>query len=104
MDALTALRSIGGYTPANSAYALAGVEIKLSSMKSMQEDELAVQNSLASARDAATAAEWEFHNFILGVKEQIIAQYGKNSDQVQSLGLKKKSEYKAPGAKKKASA
>jgi len=76
MDALTALRSIGGYTPANST----------------------------SARNAATAAEWEFHNFILGVKEQVIAQYGKSSDELQALGLKKKSEYKAPGARKKASA
>jgi hypothetical protein len=27
---------------------------------------------------------------------QIIAQFGKSSDQVQSLGLKKKTEYKAP--------
>ena len=41
---------------------------------------------------------------MLGVKEQVIAQYGKNSDQVQALGLKKKSEYKAPKPKKKAAA
>jgi hypothetical protein len=41
---------------------------------------------------------------LLGVKEQVIAQYGKSSDQVQALGLKKKAEYKAPGRKAKPSA
>ena len=60
--------------------------------------------ALATARDAATAAEWDFHNFMLAVKEQIIAQYGKSSDQSQSLGLKKKTEYKTPGRKVKAKA
>ena len=104
LDALTALRSIGGYAPANAAYALQEVENRLTGMKDTQEDEVNAQNALATARDAAAAAEWEFHNFILGVKEQVIAQFGKNSDEVQSLGLKKKSEYKAPTARTKTSA
>jgi hypothetical protein len=47
------------------------------------------------------APEWEFHNIIPGVKEQVIAQFGKNSNQVQALGFKKKSEYKAPRRKSK---
>ena len=47
-------------------------------------------------------AEWEFHNTMLAVKEQVIAQFGKNSDQVQALGLKKKTEYKAPARRGKA--
>jgi len=47
------------------------------------------------------AAESEFHDFTLAVKEQVIAQYGKSSDQVQSLGLKKKTEYKAPARRAK---
>ena len=51
--------------------------------------------------DARAAAESEFHVFMLAVKEQVIAQYGKSSDQVQSLGLKKKTEYKAPARRAK---
>jgi hypothetical protein len=69
-------------------------------MKGAQDEEFAIQNALATARDSSTAAEWEFHNFMLAVKEQIIAQFGKNSDQLQALGLKKKSEYKKPAARK----
>ena len=41
---------------------------------------------------------------LLGAKDQVIAQYGSDSDQVQSLWLKKKSEYKAPKHKVKAAA
>ena len=58
-------------------------------------NELRAQNAPAAARDAAIAAQWEFHNLMLGVKDQVIAQYGADSDQVASLGLKKKSERKA---------
>jgi hypothetical protein len=36
---------------------------------------------------------------MLGVKAQVIAQYGHDSDEVQSLGLKKKSEHKRPTRK-----
>jgi hypothetical protein len=73
IDALTALNGFVVYPPANTAYA-----------------------------KTAAAAEWDFHNTMLAVKEQVIAQFGKNSDQVQALGLKKKSEYKAPARKAKA--
>ena len=38
---------------------------------------------------------------MLAVKEQVIAQFGKSSDQVQAMGLKKKTEYKTPARKAK---
>ena len=76
LDALTALRSFNDYAPANPAYALQKLESTLTGMKSAQDAELAAQNTLASARDAASAAEWELHNMLLGAKDQVIAQYG----------------------------
>jgi len=33
-----------------------------------------------SARDDATAAEWAFHNKVLGAKDQVKAQFGDNSN------------------------
>jgi len=101
LDALTALRSFSDYAPANPAYAMQKLESSLTGLKSAQDAELAAQNTLASARDAASAAEWDLHNMLLGAKDQVIAQYGSDSDQVQSLGLKKKSEYKAPKLRSK---
>jgi hypothetical protein len=58
----------------------------------------------SSGTDNATAAEWVLHNAILGAKSQVEAQYGKDSNKYQSLGLKKKSEYKKPGPGKAAKA
>lgn len=101
LDIYTALQGIAAYTPANAAYAKAAVTAKYTAFKAAQDAELAAQVALSTARDAATAAEWDFHNTMLAVKEQVIAQFGKNSDQVQALGLKKKSEYKAPTRKAK---
>ena len=46
------------------------------------------------------AAEWEFHDVIFGAKTQVKAQFGDSSNEIQALGLKKKSEYKSPTKKK----
>jgi len=104
LDALAAAQAIGGYAPANTAYTKAKVTEQLAALHAAQEAERAAQAALDSARDDAAAAEWDLHNFALAVKEQVIAQYGKSSNEVQTLGLKKKSEYKAPTRKPKAAA
>ena len=52
-----------------------------------------------AARDNAVKAEWDFHNLILGVKDQVASQFGRDSNEYQALGLKKKSERKAPARK-----
>jgi len=98
-----ALKAIAGYSPANPAYSLATVTARYDAMRAAAEVELRAQNALDAARDAAIAAQWEHHNLILGVKDQVIAQYGADSDEVASLGLKKKSERKAPARSSKAS-
>jgi len=102
LDAYVAWQGITTYAPANTAYAKTAVTAKYTAFKAAQDAELAAQVALATARDAAAAAEWDFHNTMLAVKEQVIAQFGKSSDQVQSLGLKKKTEYKTPARKAKA--
>ena len=99
-DALTAIQNLGDYQPANPAYKAEKLGTALSSMQSAQQAEVNAANALAAARDSAVAAEWSFHNAMLGVKEQVVAQYGNDSDAVQSLGLTKKSERKSPVRKK----
>jgi len=50
--------------------------------------------SVAKAREAAILAEAKFHDIVLGAKRQVIAQYGDDSDEITTLGMKKKSERK----------
>ena len=88
-----------GYAPANTAYALTALTTKHAGMTTAQATETQKKGDADAARDAANAAEWAFHNAILDAKTQVRAQFGEDSDQVQSLGLKKKSERKKPARK-----
>ena len=101
--AYQAWQAIPGYQPNNPDYAAAVVKSNRTDLESAQLAEAQAKAAFDAARDNVVKAEWSFHNLMLGVKDQVIAQYGKDSDQVQSLGLKKKSERKAPARTKKTS-
>ena len=49
-----------------------------------------------SASDAARLAEWEFHNAVLAVQEVARGQFGSDSNEAQSVELKKKSDRNRP--------
>ncbi len=102
LDAYTALQSFADYQPANPAYSSEIIASTFDRFDAARKAELNAQNALATARDAAAAAEWEFHNLMLGVKDQVVARYGADSDQLQALGLKKKSERKSRTPRKPA--
>jgi hypothetical protein len=85
------------YAPADSRYNLADAETRRAALLAAQAQEVEAHGKAAAARDAANAREWEFHNYILGMKPQIVAQYGGDSDQVQAIGFKKKSEQRRRG-------
>ncbi len=101
LDTLAALKNITGYTPANPAYTLTKVQTAQTGMSAAQDIEVQAQAAADAARDGATAAEWAFHDVILGVKEQVRAQFGADSNELQAIGLKKKSEKARPGVKTK---
>ena len=98
-QAHAALQAIAGYAPANPAFSLVNLQNLREQMDTEQASEAEKQAAAMTARDVATAAEWAYHNALLGAKEQVIAQFGKDSAQVQALGLKRKSEYKKPTKK-----
>ncbi|HZH92383.1 MAG TPA: hypothetical protein VEX70_17435 [Pyrinomonadaceae bacterium] len=101
-NSVAALQGIAGYAPANPAYSLAAIMTLQTEMTAARDAEAQAAAALASARDTAAANEWEFHNRVLGVKDQVIAQFGRDSNEVQALGLKKTSERKAPVRRKAA--
>ena len=103
-NGFAALRTIAGYTPINSTYTLDAVCFAHEELRNLRRAAAAAQAEAQAARDNAVAKEWEFHNLMLGVKEQIIAQFGKDSAEVEALGLKRKSDYKPPRRKSSAGA
>ena len=98
---INALQNVTGYAPANPAYTLArGAQI-IDEMRAARVAEDQIVAALATARDVVISKEWALHNFVLGVKDQVKAQFGKDSLQLQELGLKRVSEYKTRKPKKK---
>lgn len=101
-EALAALQAMAGYAPANEAYGVEAVAALRDRMKELQGAETRAYAAAAAARDQATASEWKFHNAMLNVKTQVAAQFGPDSNELASLGLKKKSEYRKPTPRKRA--
>lgn len=99
-DAFDALQGIENYTPANQAYTTEKIKALRDRVDEAQREATQAQAEADAKRDAETAAAWDFHNAMLGAKVQVEAQFGSNSDQVASLGIKKKSEYKSPKRRK----
>jgi hypothetical protein len=98
-ESFAALKAIANYAPANPAYTLAAIEQAHEDMRATRVRETQTEAAYKAARDNATAGEWNFHNMILGVRDQVTAQFGRNSNEVQAIGRKKSSERKAPQRK-----
>ena len=91
-----ALRGVAGYAPANPLFTVAKIAEVEAATRGAQAAEAQAAAALAAARDEAVAREWEFHNLMLGAKDQVVAQFGRDANEVQAIGLKKASERKAP--------
>jgi len=89
-----ALQQITGYAPANSDISLASLTTLNNEKHAAQVHENQLTAAAATARDERIRIQWEFHNQMLRVKDQITAQYGKDSNEAQEVGLKKTTEYK----------
>ena len=96
-----AVQAIATYRPPRPEFDKPALTTVYNAMVKAQATETEKEGAAAAARDAANAAEWAFHNAVLGAKSQVTAQYGASSDEVQSLGLKKKVEYARPVRRQK---
>ena len=94
VDAYNNLVTFTDYHPINAKYALSIGFTTRSAFDTTRAAEDVAKKAYDAARDAAAAAEQALHDYIIGARTQVEAQYGPDSDQLQSLGIKKKSERK----------
>ena len=97
-DALAAIKKMAGYQPAdpNSDYTLAKLTASAQALSDAFDAHAQAEADRKTARDGHVAAQWAFHNAMLGARKQVIAQFGDDSEQAAGVGLKKKSEYAKP--------
>jgi hypothetical protein len=97
-EVYNALKGITNYAPANSDFTMAAVDTSYEEWQTAKQDEAQAAADYAAKRDNTVAKSWAFHNKILGSKIQVTAQFGDNSNEVQAMKRKKKSEYKPKGS------
>lgn len=90
------LNTIPGYVPVRVEASVESIKAAYDAMLMAQKKEVELTAILKSAMDAARQADVAFHDTILAMKESVRGQFGPNSDEAQSIGYKKKSEYKRP--------
>lgn len=95
-SALLAVQDLAGYNPINPQYSLAALQALNARLAQAEQSEDRIQRTLDIARDEAVEAAWELHEAILGVKAQVLAQYGPDSRAIEAVGLKRRSERKRP--------
>ena len=96
-DHFANLQTITAYAPANPAYTTALIGAAETQMNTDGTAEAQANAAAASARDNAVASEWAHHNLMLGARDQVVAQFGRDSNEAQLVGLTKTSERKSPG-------
>jgi len=101
LDAYAGMKSLVGYKPANDDYDEAHGDAAHASMKAKQVKEVQDNAQAEASEDDAIGGEWFFHDYVRNMRIQVKAQYGEDSNEIQTVGRKKRSEYKSPTKKKK---
>lgn len=93
IDSYLALKAIPGYTPHNPAHSVEAATAAYNELRAAEEDVLLAENALAAARDAVMDGRRALRNVILGAKNEVRVIYGVSSNELASLGIKKKSDH-----------
>lgn len=101
-DAIAACKQITTYAPQKVEFNQAALDAAQSALKPLEDDLAQKKAAFDAARDDLVSAQWVRHNLVLGMRTQIKAQFGEDSNELQAVGLKKKSEYKKGGRRKPA--
>lgn len=101
-DTALAVLGLKDYNPANPEFTSDKLREALNIVEEVTAAETKAAEEAARARQAAINAEWAFHELVLGTKRQVIAQYGDDSQEITTLGLKRKSERRYGRPKKSA--
>ncbi|ASC71806.1 hypothetical protein XM38_027600 [Halomicronema hongdechloris C2206] len=94
IDSFHGLGTISDYIPVRNEATPEALKAAYEAMVAKQRQETELIAKTKAAADAARQAEVEFHDAVMAMKESVRGQFGPNSDEVQAIGYKKKSEYK----------
>jgi hypothetical protein len=92
---LIGLQSIENYHPQQPEFSLSNLQESHDTAQQLSAKLVVAEAYLNALRDEVMNAEWRFHELMLGCKKSVRAQFGSESNEIQLVGLKKKSRYKS---------
>ncbi len=95
-DAFAALKGITTYKSTKDDNSIANLQVMHDNIPLAADARAKGDAKAKSLRDEEIATQWAFHNGILSAKKAVGGRYGDDSNEIQALGLKKKSERKTP--------
>lgn len=99
INTLQAVGLLTGFSSPNTALSLVNINATLASRADKEKAHVSAQAQEKNARDAYVAAQWAVHNLAIQLRGAVIAQWGPDSEQYQTIGGKKKSERRRPARK-----
>jgi hypothetical protein len=98
-EVYAAIKGNSKYAPANAAFTQAALDAEHVALEQAEHEAVQTEAAAAAARDKLVAGQWRYHNKMLGAKDQVVAQFGRDSDEASAVGLKKSTEHKRPARK-----
>lgn len=88
----TNLKDMDGYAPFKDDYKVESIQAVETSLDTLLIEETKIVTRLANIRDSIAEKGTEFAQKMKGARQQVIAQFGEDSAEVQALGLKRASD------------
>lgn len=95
-DTLTAAKALPDYSPRNPLYSTTSASAAEQKNEDARTRVLRAKAELAAALDEERSTGVVFHEIAIGMRDEVMVQYGSSSDEYASVGRKKKSERKRP--------
>ncbi|NNJ11560.1 hypothetical protein EKD04_014580 [Chloroflexales bacterium ZM16-3] len=99
-ELLRAVQSLGDYQPINGAYSIVIMQQQEACLTQAELAIVRLEEELKHARVVAIETANAMHTTGLGMKDQVIAQYGHDSTAIEIIGLTRKSAHKRPVRRK----
>lgn len=95
-DVIEALAKLPDYSPANRECSVSNLQTLEAALTRSEQAESRSKRAYDVSVEQTTDAGWAIHTMVQAAKEQVVAQYGNDSNEVQMIGRKKRSQYKRP--------
>lgn len=86
---IIAVKNLASYKPVAGMPTVEELLALNANVEAKEEAMMHAETVAMAARDATLGAQWQRREAVMRVKAQVIAQYGRDSDEVKAIGLKR---------------